>query len=356
MENNDNEASLEALEKEGLAWMSKGMFAKFVVHHSRANPALQEMAADDAVKPFFKNSDKEVHDELNEAGKSKQLVKHSQTKSIESIANVVQSGSSRDLNLAVKRKSINMSISTNIIDMALKHEHTTQSPVDSRSRMLSGGFVVHPDAHEDDDHESHAIVQMAITKAARRVTCNDPLMGTHSPGGRSSVFGAKHSTVMRPSGRPEKHGLLSMSKKRTETFLGGIEELSGADGSEERRTSFGRSKSLDSFGSVGGGWMSPEKSALEEQQSSLEQGTQEVEEKEEKEQEPGMRSRENSLTKKNSFSTRRTSARSRRSSRLTSGLILDFNTKDLQKEINEQPLPSPRGEFGGGLVGSPPTG
>ena len=366
MENNDNGRVLEALEKEGLAWMSKDAFGKFVAHHSRANPKLHEevkaanLAADDVVKPFFQSEDGAVHDELKKAGKIKKLVKQTTMKEMESMHDVVKSGSKRDLHKAIKRKSINVSISTNIIDMALKHEHVPGAEggdFSGRSRMLSGGFVVHPDAHDDDDHDSHAIVQMAITKAARRVTSADPLMGTHSPGshglGRSNPFAMKHSTVMRPSGRPEKHGLVNMSKKRTETFLGGIEDKSD----KSKRHTEPHSGNSGGSGGGEGGWMIPEKSSMEESglsamsSSSSSKDVAPVTEAGDGGDEGGRRSRENSLSRKESF-TRRTDSRSRRTSRMNSGLILEgLNLKDIEKEIEQNKPSSPKGEFGGGLVG-----
>lgn len=111
-----------------------------------------------------------------------------------------------------RRGSINASISNHIMDMALKHDdhgnHSGDGTGDSnhyisKGRMLSGGFVVHPDAHSNETHESHSIVKQAVTKAARRITHVDPLMGTHggTHSNHSSPFAMKTAPVMRPAGK-----------------------------------------------------------------------------------------------------------------------------------------------------------
>ena len=143
---------------------------------------------------------------------------------------------------AKRRGSINASISNHIMDMALKHEHA-QGEDDhfvSKNRMLSGGFVVHPDAHHDDEHESHQIVKKAITKAARRVSHIDPLMGTHgstSAGKNSSPFSMKSAPVMRAVGKIDHLDLSSSSRKLAEELsssqrsLALSDEISSAPGS-----------------------------------------------------------------------------------------------------------------------------
>jgi len=321
-ENNDMEAVTSLLEKEGLAWLNKDAFSKFVARHSRANPRhhdeKDELSSSEIVKPLFQNNDKAVSDEIQSIGKIGGN-RRTQVHEVESTSSIFASGSKRDLSKAVKRKSINVSISTNIIDMALKHDSGAIGESDdiyTRGRMLSGGFVVHPDAHEDDDHESHTIVQMAITKAARRVTSNDPLMGTHSPGThgmqRSNPFAMKHSTVMRPSGRPEKHGLQHMSKKRSETFLGDMAALKESNHNSSlmsnELSSFEEAKSSVSFSAAseeGAGGSSPNASTR-------------------------------SLDRKGSFTTmRRSTNRSRRQSRISSSLVLEgLNRKDIENEVS----------------------
>ena len=116
------------------------------------------------------------------------------------------------------------------MDMALKHEDPDDDHFVSKNRMLSGGFVVHPDAHDDDGHESHQIVKKAITKAARRVSHVDPLMGTHgsaSMGGRtSSPFSMKSAPVMRPVGKIDHMDLSGSSRKMAEELTSSQQSLS----------------------------------------------------------------------------------------------------------------------------------
>jgi len=306
MKNNDDEECTAILEKEKLAWLSKDAFTKFVARHSRANPDIGDdpLATDDIVKPLLQSSETAVHDEISKMGK---------TQIQEVLSDIVNSDSKKDLRKATKRKSINVSISSNIIDMALKHDHDPEESM-LMNRMLSGGFVVHPDAHEDDDHDSHAIVQAAITKAARRITHADPLMGTHSPSAssmpRSSMFTMKHSTVMRPPGRMEKHGLTNMNKKRSASFVMDMDRM-------KLRGSFPALDEESDSPSVE--MMSPVASSGNESwEGEAGEGT-------------------STLKRKNSMIGRTTSM-SRRRSRINSGLILEgLNAKDTEKSVGSLP-------------------
>ena len=204
---------------QGLVWISADLFNKFTMKHSRANPTInsedQSLAeSEDIILPLLEQSKPSTHPGmsdaiLDESRMDLDSISRKVSTRMISVANSEDVTGLAGLKSAKRRGSINASISNHIMDMALKHEDGDEEDhFVSKNRTLSGGFVVHPDAHHDDEHESHQIVKKAITKAARRVSHVDPLMGTHgsvSSGGRHShsPYGRKTAPVMRPVGKIE---------------------------------------------------------------------------------------------------------------------------------------------------------
>ncbi|GMH76025.1 hypothetical protein TrST_g9428 [Triparma strigata] len=233
MDNNDNEGAQEYLEKESLQWGQTDAFNKFVMNHSRANPAIADADASEAdaiIQPLLAQGmvgrSSSITDAMLEVGRigskgdSGDLEAKPESGDIDSgetPRHINRHTSSRDISFegekdqtslegSQRRSSINASLSNHIVDMALKHDDNSTSDTEhytSKGRMLSGGFVVHPDAHENTNHESHLIVKKAVTKASRRISHVDPLMGTHggNHSNHTSPFAMKTAPVMRPAGK-----------------------------------------------------------------------------------------------------------------------------------------------------------